>query len=83
MHGATGVTDADMQQAVRAGVRKINFFSGLLRDAMDTVRANGSNPSNDFLKLKQELLRCWKHTLTTQMQLDALQTPTQPSVVNG
>jgi fructose-bisphosphate aldolase class II len=72
MHGATGVSDGDMQQAVRCGIRKINFFSGLLKNAMDTVRANGVTTDNDFLKFKAQMREEWQKSLKQQMQLYAL-----------
>lgn len=72
MHGATGVSDDDMRRAVKCGIRKINFFSGLLKDAMDTVRANGANKDNDFVKFKQQMRENWGLTLKQQMQLYAL-----------
>jgi len=83
MHGATGVSDADIQQAVGDGIRKINFFSGLLKDAMDTVRSNGSNSSNDFLKFKNSMQQAWKQTIMSQMKLYALQDVRQLSVENS
>jgi len=83
MHGATGVSDADIQQTVRLGIRKINFFSGLLKDAMDTVRTNGSNSSNDFLKFKASLHHAWTQTIKAQMHLYALQNTDKLSAVNG
>lgn len=82
MHGATGVSNNDMRYAVTCGIRKINFFSGLLQNAMDTVRANGSNKNNDFLKFKGDLRESWQHTLQQQMQLYALHSHNQ-TVVNG
>ena len=83
MHGATGVSDADIQKSVCDGIRKINFFSGLLKDAMDTVRQNGANSSNDYLKFKSSMQQAWKQTIMSQMQLYALQNADQLSTVNG
>ena len=54
MHGATGVTDQDIKTSVQMGIRKINFFSGLLQAAMDQVRANSHTQHNDFLAFKDE-----------------------------
>ncbi|MDH5545097.1 MAG: class II fructose-bisphosphate aldolase [Gammaproteobacteria bacterium] len=72
MHGATGVSDDDLQYAVRCGIRKINYFSGLLQDAMNTVRASSRNTDNDFLAFKQRLQGNWQQTLRQQMRLYAL-----------
>jgi len=77
MHGATGVTDDDIQETVRCGIRKINFFSGLLKNAMDTVRENRLNSSNDFLQFKQDMQQSWKRTIKAQMQLYALMNEVQ------
>ncbi|MDH5728233.1 MAG: class II fructose-bisphosphate aldolase [Gammaproteobacteria bacterium] len=71
MHGATGVNDTDMATAVSSGIRKINFFSGLLKNAMDTVRANSLNVDNDYLLFKQKLNIVWSETISQQMRLYA------------
>jgi len=69
MHGATGVSDTDMTRAVSSGIRKINFFSGLLKDAMDTVRSNSLNFDNDYLQFKQKQNVNWSNTIRQQMRL--------------
>lgn len=70
MHGATGVSDASIQKAVTNGIRKINYFSGLLQDAMDEVRRYTAQ-SNDFYQFKQQVQTQWKKTLTEQIALYA------------
>jgi len=60
LHGATGVPDEAIREAVRRGVRKINYFSGLLVDAMDIVRKGRSQDDNDYLCFREELRMAWK-----------------------
>ena len=72
MHGATGVADADLQHAVRGGVRKINFFSGLLKEGMDEVRSRANAEGNDFLAFNQALRDRWCSIISDQMKLYAL-----------
>jgi len=72
MHGATGVADADMQRAVRGGIRKINFFSGLLKEGMDEVRSRANAEGNDFLAFNQALCDRWCTIISEQMKLYAL-----------
>lgn len=72
MHGATGVKDADMQRAVHCGIGKINYFSGLLKDAMDTVRYNAGNFGNDYLAFKAQVQQAWVTTVSKQIELYAL-----------
>lgn len=46
LHGSSGVSDADLQEAVRAGMRKINIATHLNGIFTDRVRAElGKNPS--------------------------------------
>lgn len=52
MHGATGVSDTAIQKAITHGIRKINYFSGLLQTAMDEIRYY-TNQSNDFITLRK------------------------------
>ena len=72
MHGATGVGDTDMQRAVRGGIRKINFFSGLLKGGMDEVRSRANSEGNDFLAFSQALRDRWRAIISAQMRLYAL-----------
>ena len=72
MHGATGVVDPDMQRAVRGGIRKINFFSGLLKAGMDEVRSCAGSEGNDFLAFNQALRHRWCAVISEQMKLYAL-----------
>jgi fructose-bisphosphate aldolase class II len=72
MHGATGVDDADMQRAVHGGIRKINFFSGLLKAGMDEVRSRADSEGNDFLGFNQALRQRWRTIISDQMKLYAL-----------
>ena len=71
MHGATGVTDVDINASVHKGIRKINFFSGLLQTAMEQVRENSKQQNNDFLAFKQQQSAAWVDVIQKQMQLYA------------
>lgn len=68
MHGATGVSDASIQKSVSNGIRKINYFSGLLQTAMEEVR-DYDLQSNDFYQFKQQLQKKWIDVITEQMTL--------------
>ncbi|MDH5518678.1 MAG: class II fructose-bisphosphate aldolase [Gammaproteobacteria bacterium] len=70
MHGATGVSDASIQKAVSNGIRKINYFSGLLQTAMDEVRAYDSK-GNDFLQFKHSMQEQWRKLIAEQIKLYA------------
>ncbi|MDH5601281.1 MAG: class II fructose-bisphosphate aldolase [Gammaproteobacteria bacterium] len=70
MHGATGVSDASIQKAVSNGIRKINYFSGLLQTAMDEVRSYQSQ-SNDFYHFKQIMKNQWQYIIAEQIKLYA------------
>lgn len=70
MHGATGVSDAAIQKAVTNGIRKINYFSGLLQTAMDEIRRYELE-SNDFLQFKQQMQQQWHKVISEQIELYA------------
>ncbi|MCW8988479.1 MAG: class II fructose-bisphosphate aldolase, partial [Gammaproteobacteria bacterium] len=70
MHGATGVSDASIQKAVTNGIRKINYFSGLLQTAMDEIRGYESQ-GNDFLLFKQQMQKQWRDVIAEQIALYA------------
>lgn len=68
MHGATGVSDASIQKSVSNGIRKINYFSGLLQTAMEEVRCYDLQ-SNDFYQFKQQLQKKWYEVIAEQIAL--------------
>ncbi len=69
LHGASGVPDAMIRQSIASGIRKINFFSGLLKAGMDHVRNHFAARHNDYLHFKQGLHRHWQQIIAVQMQL--------------
>lgn len=71
MHGATGVSDGAIRTSVTAGIRKINFFSGLLQSAMEEVRRSAGNQNNDYLAFKQRIGQGWNRLIEEQMRLYA------------
>lgn len=71
MHGATGVTDEDIRESVNCGIRKINFFSGLLQTAMDQIRDHGTCKNNDYLAFKAKQSDAWRQLIQQQMRLYA------------
>lgn len=68
MHGATGVSDASIQKTVSNGIRKINYFSGLLQTAMEEIRRYDLQ-SNDFYQFKQKLQKSWHEVIAEQIIL--------------
>lgn len=68
MHGATGVSDSAIQKSITLGIRKINYFSGLLQTAMNEVRSY-DNSSNDYHSFKNTLSAQWQNVMTEQMKL--------------
>ena len=71
LHGASGVPDEAMRRCVDDGIRKINYFSGLLKTAMDRVRNDHAVTNNDWFGFKSRLTTDWRREITEQMQLYA------------
>lgn len=78
LHGATGLADDAIRGSVKAGIRKINFFSGLLAAAMQTCRERSPELGNHFAALKLELRARWRACAREQMALYALRPASQP-----
>lgn len=70
MHGATGVSDSAIQRSITLGIRKINYFSGLLQTAMNEVRSYNET-SNDYHSFKNTVSAQWQKVITEQMKLFA------------
>ncbi len=71
MHGATGISDVVMRRAIQAGIRKVNYFSGLLAASMDEVRRHGNHSHNDLMALKQGMYERWRQSAAEQISLYA------------
>lgn len=63
LHGATGIPEEIIKDAVQRGIRKINFFSGLLQTAMNTVRMVEEG-DNDYVGLRKNIREACKATAT-------------------
>ena len=48
MHGGSGLPDRDFTTAIYYGIRKINFFTGLARDATESIRSRLEDESFVF-----------------------------------
>lgn len=68
MHGATGVSDLAIQKSITLGIRKINYFSGLLQTAMNEIRSYNT-ASNDYHGFKNTLSVQWQKIISEQMKL--------------
>ena len=61
LHGATGIPDEAIRSSIKRGIRKINFFSGLLQESMNTVRLV-EDGDNDYVKLRKAIRDACKKT---------------------
>lgn len=59
MHGATGIGEDTIIKAVQRGIRKINYFSGLLVQAMEEIRYSGVEGDTDYLAFRKRLINRW------------------------
>ncbi len=61
LHGGSGISDPDFRRAVGCGIRKINFFTEMSKEATDRVRellaANEDIMIPDFLREAKERVR--------------------------
>jgi fructose-bisphosphate aldolase, class II len=69
LHGATGIPQDSVRRAVAAGIKKINFFSGFLVRAMETVRASSDDQGKDYLGFRDRLMEGWKETAREHIRL--------------
>jgi len=69
LHGASGVSDESIRRSVEAGIKKINYFSGLLVRAMDILREHSQVEGNDYLAFRQRLMEAWKEDSKNQISL--------------
>jgi len=71
LHGSTGVRPEDIRRCVGCGIRKINFFSGLLAAAMNRVRLDAPNLGYDYLELKRRIVADCRAVAAEQIGLFA------------
>ncbi len=59
LHGASGISDADIKTAISLGIAKINIHTELCQAAMVAVKENRDQP---FLHLEREVRKAVKRT---------------------
>lgn len=69
MHGASGVPSDTIRASIARGIRKINYFSGFMVRAMETVRESSRPDSNDYLGLREQLMAAWQDEAKKQITL--------------
>lgn len=69
MHGASGVPSDTIRASIARGIRKINYFSGFMVRAMETVRESSRPESNDYLGLRDRLMAAWQDEAKKQIRL--------------
>lgn len=53
MHGGTGISDAQFQGAIQAGISKVNYFTNIGITAVENMRAASSKPQAGMLEIQQ------------------------------
>lgn len=74
LHGGSGLSVADFQQAIQLGIAKINFFTGMSQAAIDSVRVNIENPEftsqyDHYLLMMKEVQAAVAKTVSGQMAI--------------
>jgi fructose-bisphosphate aldolase class II len=69
MHGASGIPSDTIRASIARGIRKINYFSGFMVRAMETVRESSRPESNDYLGLRNRLMAAWQDEAKKQIRL--------------
>jgi len=70
LHGATGIPDEVIRESVKRGIRKVNFFSGLLTEAMDSIR-KVKQEDTDYMALRLTLRKTWERVASDMISLYA------------
>ncbi|WP_409308034.1 ketose-bisphosphate aldolase [Pectobacterium sp. B1J-3] len=66
LHGASGISDADVRTAISLGIAKINIHTELCLAAMDAVKENAQQP---FLHLEREVRKAIKERALEKIRL--------------
>jgi fructose-bisphosphate aldolase class II len=53
MHGGTGISDAQFQGAIQAGISKVNYFTTIMYSAVENMRATSSKPQATMMEIYQ------------------------------
>ena len=76
MHGGSGVSTEDFQTAIRAGVRKINYFTYMDKSggtaAADYVKTLGEKEPVFFSSIIQEARKAMQENVKEAMKIFAL-----------
>ncbi|MGU4403567.1 class II fructose-bisphosphate aldolase, partial [Escherichia coli] len=66
LHGASGISDADIKTAISLGIAKINIHTELCQAAMVAVKENQDQP---FLHLEREVRKAVKERALEKIKL--------------
>lgn len=66
LHGASGISDADIKTAISLGIAKINIHTELCQAAMVAVKENRDQP---FLHLEREVRKAVKERALEKIKL--------------
>ena len=55
IHGGTGLTDSQYHKLIDNGVAKINYFTALTEQAMNTIKDTLNDPQSDYLELFEQI----------------------------
>ncbi len=66
LHGASGISDADIKTAISLGIAKINIHTELCQAAMVAVKENRDQP---FLHLEREVRKAVKERALDKIKL--------------
>lgn len=66
LHGASGISDADVKKSIEIGISKINIHTELCQAAMSAYAAN---PDKPYLKLQQDVIAAIEARATEKLEL--------------
>jgi len=72
LHGGSGIPDDDFRKAIRLGIAKINFFTGMSQAALSAIRDRADSLGaayHDFPLLMQEVKKRVAETVAHQMDV--------------
>jgi fructose/tagatose bisphosphate aldolase len=66
LHGASGISDADIKRAISLGIAKINIHTELCLAAMDAIQAN---TNDSFLEIERKVRSAVKERALEKIEL--------------
>jgi fructose-bisphosphate aldolase class II len=69
LHGGSGLSEGDLQAAIRRGICKVNVYTDMALAAVAAVRESLADPETPYLEVGRTVMAAIKEVVVDRMRL--------------